>query len=53
MVNIASCYWSIFNNARYFARRRLKVVEGSKVAEVVLNLEGNVGKKEVWRRGII
>ncbi|KUJ17423.1 uncharacterized protein LY89DRAFT_707002 [Mollisia scopiformis] len=42
VVNVASCYWSIFMCARYFAKRHPKVVEDSKVVEVVLNLDGNL-----------
>ncbi|KAH6889379.1 nucleotide-diphospho-sugar transferase [Thelonectria olida] len=37
-VNIASCYWSIFKYARYFAKRHLKVVEDEKAVEVILQI---------------
>ncbi|EFX03805.1 glycosyl group 2 family protein [Grosmannia clavigera kw1407] len=38
-INVASCYWSLFKYARYFARRHPKVVEDEKAVEVVLRLE--------------
>jgi hypothetical protein len=41
-VNIASCYWSIFKYARYFAKRHLKVVEDEKAVEVILRLEEEI-----------
>jgi Glycosyltransferase like family 2 len=38
-VNVASCYWSIWKYAKYFAKRHPKVIEDSKVVEVVLRIE--------------
>lgn len=37
-VNVASCYWSLFKYAKYFARRHPKVVEDERAVEVVLGL---------------
>ncbi|PYH82733.1 hypothetical protein BO82DRAFT_281380 [Aspergillus uvarum CBS 121591] len=39
LINVASCYWSLFKYARYFANRHLKVIEDDKAVEVVLRLE--------------
>ncbi|KAJ9662113.1 hypothetical protein H2201_006221 [Coniosporium apollinis] len=39
VVNVASCYWSLYKYARYFARRHPKVIEDEKAVEVVLRLE--------------
>ncbi|KAJ8113731.1 hypothetical protein OPT61_g4207 [Boeremia exigua] len=39
-INVASCYWSLWKYARYFARRHPKVVEDEKAVEVVVRLEG-------------
>ncbi|CAK7219053.1 hypothetical protein SCUCBS95973_003694 [Sporothrix curviconia] len=38
-VNVASCYWSLFKYARYFAKRHPKVVEDERAMGVVLRLE--------------
>jgi Glycosyltransferase like family 2 len=38
-VNVASCYWSIWKYAKYFAKRHPRVLEDSKVVEVVLRIE--------------
>ncbi|KAJ9139522.1 Nucleotide-diphospho-sugar transferase [Coniochaeta hoffmannii] len=38
-VNVASCYWSIYKYARYFARRYPKIVEDEKAVEVVLMMD--------------
>ena len=38
-VNIASCYYSIYKYATYFAKRHPKVVEDDKAVAVVLRLE--------------
>ncbi|ROW07563.1 hypothetical protein VPNG_06785 [Cytospora leucostoma] len=38
-VNVASCYWSLYKYARYFAKRHPKVIEDEKAVEVVLMLE--------------
>ncbi|KAL8787561.1 MAG: hypothetical protein Q9213_002123 [Squamulea squamosa] len=38
-VNIASCYYSIYKYAKYFAKRHPKVIEDEKAVAVVLRLE--------------
>jgi hypothetical protein len=38
-VNIASCYWSLYKYATYFAKRHPKIVESEKAIEVVLRLQ--------------
>lgn len=38
-VNIASCYYSIYKYAQYFAKRHPKVIEDEKAVAVVLRLE--------------
>jgi hypothetical protein len=38
-MNIASCYWSIYKYARYFARRHPKLNEDHKAVGMVLRLE--------------
>lgn len=38
-VNVASCYWSLWKYAKYFAKRHPKVLEDDKVVEVVLRIE--------------
>lgn len=45
VVNILSCYWSIFKYARYFAKRHPKVVEDEKVVEVALRIEEEASGK--------
>jgi hypothetical protein len=39
VVNVASCYWSLWKYARYFAQRHPKIIENEKAVEVVLRLE--------------
>lgn len=39
LVNVASCYWSLYKYARYFAKRHPKVIEDEKAVGVVLRLE--------------
>ncbi|KAL1617894.1 hypothetical protein SLS56_010772 [Neofusicoccum ribis] len=39
LVNVVSCYWSIFKYARYFAKRHLKITEDENAVKVVLRLE--------------
>ncbi|RAL05343.1 uncharacterized protein BO80DRAFT_134921 [Aspergillus ibericus CBS 121593] len=39
VINVVSCYWSLFKYARYFATRHPKVIEDDKAVEVVLRLE--------------
>ncbi|KAL1600502.1 hypothetical protein SLS60_006888 [Paraconiothyrium brasiliense] len=38
-INVASCYWSLYKYARYFAKRHPRVVEDEKAVEVVVRLE--------------
>ncbi|CAI6333530.1 unnamed protein product [Periconia digitata] len=38
-INVASCYWSLYKYARYFAKRHPKVIEDEKAVEVVVRLE--------------
>jgi hypothetical protein len=38
-ISVASCYWSMYKYARYFARRHPKVIEDEKAVEVVIRLE--------------
>ena len=38
-VNIASCYYSIYKYAKYFAKRHPKIIEDEKALAVVLRLE--------------
>lgn len=38
-INVASCYWSLYKYAKYFAKRHPKIVEDEKAVEVVLRLE--------------
>ncbi|KAF1360869.1 glycosyl transferase [Lizonia empirigonia] len=39
VVNVASCYWSLYKYARYFAKRHPKVIEDEKAVEVIVRLE--------------
>ncbi|KAG4441211.1 hypothetical protein IFR05_003329 [Cadophora sp. M221] len=48
-VNVVSCYWSIFEYTRYFARRHPKVVEDENIVEVGLNLNESSRQGEVRR----
>ena len=41
LVNVASCYWSLYKYARYFAKRHPKVIEDEKAVEVIVRLEEN------------
>lgn len=38
-IDVASCYWSLFKYAHYFAKRHIKVTEDAKAIEVILHLE--------------
>ncbi|KAK5007882.1 hypothetical protein LTR60_005600, partial [Cryomyces antarcticus] len=38
-INVASCYWSLYKYAKYFAKRHPKIIEDEKAVEVVLRLE--------------
>ncbi|KAK4973276.1 hypothetical protein LTR66_011206 [Elasticomyces elasticus] len=49
-INVASCYWSLYKYARYFARRHPKIIEDERAVEVVLRLEEtkpNLSEKDV------
>lgn len=39
VINVISCYWSLYKYARYFARRHPKVTEDEQAVQVVLSLE--------------
>ncbi|KAJ5182652.1 hypothetical protein N7492_000268 [Penicillium capsulatum] len=39
VINVVSCYWSLYKYARYFAKRHPKVIEDRQAVEVVLSLE--------------
>lgn len=41
-VNVASCYWSLFKYAKYFAQRHPKVIEDERAVEVVVRLQEKV-----------
>ncbi|PVH98285.1 glycosyltransferase family 2 protein, partial [Periconia macrospinosa] len=45
-INVASCYWSLWKYARYFAKRHPKVVEDEKAVEVVVRLEESAAGNE-------
>ncbi|PSN68317.1 hypothetical protein BS50DRAFT_447926, partial [Corynespora cassiicola Philippines] len=40
-INVASCYWSLWQYAHYFAKRHPKVTEDEKAVELVVRLEEN------------
>ncbi|KAH6890636.1 nucleotide-diphospho-sugar transferase [Thelonectria olida] len=40
-INVASCYWSLFKYAKFFAQRHPKVVEDERAVEVVVRLQGH------------
>ncbi|KAJ6140722.1 hypothetical protein N7497_011615 [Penicillium chrysogenum] len=46
VVNVFSCYWSLYKYARYFAQRHPKVIEDRDAVEVILSLE----KESISRR---
>ncbi|KAJ9618940.1 hypothetical protein H2203_008756 [Taxawa tesnikishii (nom. ined.)] len=43
-VNVASCYWSLYKYAKYFAKRHPKIIEDEKAIDVVLRLEESAPK---------
>lgn len=43
VINVVSCYWSLYKYARYFATRHPKVIEDQQAIGVVLSLEKYVG----------
>ncbi|KAF2106548.1 hypothetical protein BDV96DRAFT_654554 [Lophiotrema nucula] len=44
-INVASCYWSLYKYARYFAKRHSKVIDDEKAVEAVVRLEEDAGVK--------
>lgn len=42
VINVVSCYWSLYKYARYFAKRHPKVIEDRQAIEVILSLEQEV-----------
>ncbi|KAJ5994946.1 hypothetical protein N7481_001923 [Penicillium waksmanii] len=43
IINVISCYWSLYKYARYFAMRHPKVIEDEQAIGVVLSLEKDLG----------
>lgn len=39
LVNVGSCYWSIWQYAKYFSRRHARIIEDDKAVGVVLRVE--------------
>ncbi|KAJ5689046.1 hypothetical protein N7462_003438 [Penicillium macrosclerotiorum] len=39
VINVVSCYWSLYKYARYFSKRHPKVIEDQEAIQVVLSLE--------------
>lgn len=39
LINVGSCYWSLYKYAKYFARRHPKIVEDEHAVDVVLRME--------------
>jgi hypothetical protein len=39
LINVGSCYWSLYKYAQYFAHRHPKIVEDEKAVNVVLRME--------------
>lgn len=37
-INVASCYWSLFKYAKYFAKRHPKIIEDAKAVEVAMRV---------------
>lgn len=52
VVNVASCYWSLYKYARYFAKRHPKVIEDEKAVEVIVRLEENEMAASVGAGGL-
>lgn len=38
LVNVASCYWSLYKYAKYFAKRHPKIIEDAKAVEVAMKV---------------
>jgi hypothetical protein len=51
VINVFSCYWSLYKYARYFAQRHPKVIEDRDAVEVLLSLEkdekGSSGEDDI------
>ncbi|KAK6194021.1 hypothetical protein LQW54_011869 [Pestalotiopsis sp. IQ-011] len=39
LVNVASCYWSLYKYAKYFAKRHPKIIEDEKAVEVAMRAD--------------
>ncbi|KAK9779179.1 hypothetical protein SCAR479_04046 [Seiridium cardinale] len=39
LVNVASCYWSLYKYAKYFAKRHPKIIEDEKAVEVAMRVD--------------
>ncbi|KAI1878558.1 uncharacterized protein JN550_000740 [Neoarthrinium moseri] len=39
LVNVASCYWSLYKYAKYFAKRHPKIIEDEKAVEVAMRID--------------
>lgn len=46
LVNVASCYWSIWMYAKYFGKRHPKVIEDEKVVELVMRMRDEIERRE-------
>lgn len=51
IVNILSCYYSIYKYAKYFAKRHPKVIEDEKAVGIVLKLEEEEEEEAASRPG--
>jgi len=52
LINIASCYWSLYKYATYFAKRHPKIVESEKAIEVVMRLEDEGPSLKATKGGV-
>ncbi|KAK5069946.1 hypothetical protein LTR64_007873 [Lithohypha guttulata] len=56
-VNVASCWWSLWQYAKYFAKRHPRIIEDEKAVGVVLRIEEDAenrqGEKEVFASGAV
>lgn len=56
-VNVASCWWSLWQYAKYFAKRHPRIIEDEKAVGVVLRIEEDAenrqGEKEVLASGAV
>jgi hypothetical protein len=51
-INVASCYWSLYKYARYFAKRHPKVTEDEKAVEVIVRLEDDQAAAGIGADGL-